>query len=223
MNPVRKATVLISGTGSNLQALIDAVASGRLDLDIVHVISNVADAPGLQRAERAGIRSSILEHGRFADRADFDAALALLMAADEPDLVILAGFMRIIGDAVLEPFAGRMINLHPALLPKYRGVNTYQRALDAGDDIHGASIHFVTAELDGGPVISQVVIPILETDDAARLAARLGPREHELIVATVDMMTRRRVECDGSLIRVDGDPLRRPFRLQEDGTLDETA
>ena len=219
MNPVRKATVLISGTGSNLQALIDAVASGRLDLDIVHVISNVADAPGLQRAERAGIRSSILEHGRFADRADFDAALALLMAADEPDLVILAGFMRIIGDAVLEPFAGRMINLHPALLPKYRGVNTYQRALDAGDDIHGASIHFVTAELDGGPVLSQVEIPILGDDDATTLAARLGPKEHELVVASVEFLTRHAVECGDGTITIEGEPLRAPYRLQADGTL----
>jgi phosphoribosylglycinamide formyltransferase-1 len=219
VNPVRKATVLISGTGSNLQALIDAVASGRLDLDIVHVISNVADAPGLQRAERAGIRSSILEHGRFADRADFDAALALLMAADEPDLVILAGFMRIIGDAVLEPFAGRMINLHPALLPKYRGVNTYQRALDAGDDIHGASIHFVTAELDGGPVLSQVEIPILGDDDATTLAARLGPKEHELVVASVEFLTRHAVECGDGTITIDGEPLRAPYRLQADGTL----
>jgi len=219
LNPVRKATVLISGTGSNLQALIDAVDAGRLNLDIVHVISNVADAPGLQRAERAGIRSSILEHGRFADRADFDAALALLMAADEPDLVILAGFMRIIGDAVLEPFAGRMINLHPALLPKYRGVNTYQRALDAGDDIHGASIHFVTAELDGGPVLSQVEIPILEDDDATTLAARLGPKEHELIVASVEFLTRHAVECGDGTITIDGKPLRAPYRLQADGTL----
>lgn len=219
MRPVRKATVLISGTGSNLQALIDAVASGRLDLDIIHVISNVADAPGLQRAERAGIRSSVLEHGRFADRAEFDAALALLMAAGEPDLVVLAGFMRIIGDAVLEPFAGRMINLHPALLPKYRGVNTYQRALDAGDDIHGASIHFVTAELDGGPVLSQVKIPILEDDDAATLAARLGPKEHELVVASVEFLTRHAVECGDGTITVDGEPLRAPYRLRADGTL----
>jgi phosphoribosylglycinamide formyltransferase-1 len=221
-DPLR-ATVLISGTGSNLQALIDARDAGRLDLEIVHVISNVPDAPGLARAARADIRSSVLDHRRFGQRDDFDRALAVLMAAHDPEIIILAGFMRIIGPRVLEPYAGRMINLHPSLLPLYRGTGTYQRAIDAGDRRHGASIHFVTAELDGGPVISQVVIPILETDDAARLAARLGPREHELIVATVDLMTRRRVECDGSLIRVDGDPLRRPFRLQEDGTLDETA
>jgi phosphoribosylglycinamide formyltransferase-1 len=219
VNAARKATVLISGNGSNLQALIDAVAAGRMDLDISHVISNVADARGLRRAEEAGIRTSVLEHGRFADRNDFDAALALLMAAGEPDLVILAGFMRIIGDPVLEPFRGRMLNLHPALLPRYRGVNTYQRAIDAGDDIHGASIHFVTAELDGGPVFSQVVIPILEDDSAESLAARLGPKEHELIVATVEFFTRHVVECDGGTIEVDGNPVEQPYILQENGSL----
>ena len=219
MSGIRKATVLISGTGSNLQALIDAIAAGRLDLEISHVISNVASARGLERAEKAGIRTSVLEHGRFADRNDFDAALALLMAAGEPELVILAGFMRIIGDPVLEPFKGRMINLHPALLPKYRGVDTYQRALDAGDDIHGASIHFVTAELDGGPVLSQVVIPILEDDSADSLAARLGPKEHELVVATIEFFTRHTVECDGGSIKVDGKTVEKPYILQKDGTL----
>jgi phosphoribosylglycinamide formyltransferase 1 len=218
-----RATVLISGTGSNLQALIDARNAGGLDLDIIHVISNVPSAQGLERATRAGIRSSVLDHRNFDEREDFDRALAVLMAADDPELIILAGFMRIIGPQVLEPFAGRMINLHPSLLPLYRGTGTYQRALDAGDRQHGASIHFVTAELDGGPVLSQVVIPILETDDAARLAARLGPKEHELIVASIELMTRRRVACDGSVIRIDGEPLQQPFRLQEDGRLDDRA
>ena len=223
MTSVRRATVLISGTGSNLQALIDAKATGRLDLDINHVISNVADAPGLERAEKAGIRTSVLEHGRFADRNDFDAALALLMAAGEPDLVILAGFMRIIGDPVLGPFDGRMINLHPALLPKYRGVNTYQRALDAGDDNHGASIHFVTDELDGGPVVSQVVIPILGDDTAETLQARLGPKEHELVVATVEFFTRHAVKCEGGTVTVDGNAIDDPLLLQKDGTLGITG
>jgi len=216
-----RATVLISGTGSNLQALIDARDAGRLELDIVHVISNVPSAQGLERAARAGIRSSVLDHRNFDDREDFDRALAVLMAAHDPELVILAGFMRIIGPRVLEPFAGRMINLHPSLLPLYRGTGTYQRAIDAGDRRHGASIHFVTAELDGGPVLAQVVIPILETDDAARLQARLGPKEHELIVAAVELMTRRRVTCDDAGIRVDGEPLQRPFLLQDDGRLDD--
>jgi phosphoribosylglycinamide formyltransferase-1 len=214
-----RATVLISGNGSNLQALIDAREAGRLDLDIIHVISNVAGARGLQRAEQAGIATSVLEHGRFADRNEFDRALAVLMAVGEPDLVVLAGFMRIIGPAVLEPFAGRMINLHPALLPKFRGTDTYQRAIDAGETTHGASIHFVTEELDGGPVIAQVVIPILPDDDADSLAARLGPMEHRLVVATVEFFTRHRVECSDGYVKVDGNRLAGPLQLEADDRL----
>jgi phosphoribosylglycinamide formyltransferase-1 len=216
-----RATVLISGTGSNLQALIDACAAGRLELDIIHVISNVATAPGLARAEKAGIRTSVLEHGAFADRDEFDRSMALLMAAGDPQLVVLAGFMRIIGPNILEPFAGRMINLHPSLLPKYRGTQTYQRAIDAGEREHGASIHFVTAELDGGPVLSQVVIPVLEDDDADALAARLGPKEHELVVATVEFFTRHDVECGDHGIRVDGQAISEPLLLKDDGHLGE--
>jgi len=215
-----RTTVLISGSGSNLQALIDACQTGRLDIDIRHVISNVADARGLQRAETAGIATSVLEHGRFADRNDFDRALASLIAVGEPQLVVLAGFMRIIGPAVLEPFQGRMINLHPSLLPLYRGTDTYQRAIDAGDVQHGASIHFVTEELDGGPVISQVVIPILDGDDAASLNARLAPMEHSLVVATAELFSKHRVECADGHVVVDGNKLQVPLRLRADGRLD---
>jgi phosphoribosylglycinamide formyltransferase-1 len=220
MGAALRTTVLISGSGSNLQALIDARQSGALNADIGHVISNVAGVPGLQRAERAGIPTSVLEHGAFASRDQFDRALALLIAASDPQLIVLAGFMRIIGPAVLEPFRGRMINLHPALLPLYRGTNTYQRALDAGDTRHGASVHFVTAELDGGPVITQVVIPVLAGDDAASLAARLAPEDHRLIVATVALFSGHRVECDGGSVVVDGARRDRPLRLQADGRLD---
>ena len=214
-----RTTVLISGSGSNLQALIDARDSGRLDIDIGHVICNVSGAAGLQRAERAGIPTSVLEHGAFADRAAFDRALALLIAAGEPQLVVLAGFMRIIGPAVLEPFQGRMINLHPSLLPLYRGTDTYQRAIDAGDRQHGASIHFVTEELDGGPVIAQVLIPIMPNDDASSLAARLAPMEHRLVVATVELFSRHRVECDDGWVFVDGKKRLEPLQLQADGRL----
>ena len=215
-----RVAVLISGSGSNLQALIDAQLAGRLDIEIGHVICNVAGAKGLQRAERAGIPTSVLEHGTFADRESFDRALALLVAVGNPQLVVLAGFMRIIGPAVLEPNRGRMINLHPSLLPLYRGTETYQRALDAGDARHGASIHFVTEELDGGPVIAQVEIPILPEDDAASLAARLSPMEHRLVVATVGLFATHRVECRDGQVRVDGQGLERPLRLQADGRLD---
>ena len=215
-----RISVLVSGSGSNLQALIDAISSGRISADIVHVISNVADAQGLDRARAAGIPTSVLPHGDFPSRDEFDRALSLLMAAHQPDLVVLAGFMRIIGETALQGFEGRMINLHPSLLPLYRGTQTYQRALDAGDRQHGASIHFVTAELDGGPVISQVLIPILEGDDATRLATRLGPEEHRLMVATVELLSSGRVECMEGMVNVDGQPAAAPLLLTEEGTLE---
>ena len=211
--------VLISGNGSNLQALIDAREQGRIKLDIVNVISNRADARGLERADRAGIPTTILEHQGFADRDDFDRALAVLISAGKPDFVMLAGFMRIIGSGVLDHFQGRIINLHPSLLPLYRGTDTYQRALDAGDSEHGASIHFVTGELDGGPVISQVRIPVLPGENKDRLAARLAPMEHRLVVATVKFITSHRVECKNTEVFVDESGLSRPLLMQADDTL----
>jgi phosphoribosylglycinamide formyltransferase-1 len=215
-----RITVLISGSGTNLQALIDAAASGRLPVELAHVISNVESAAGLKRAAAAGIPTSILPHGDFENREDFDRALALLIAANQPDLVVLAGFMRIIGPAVLDRFQGRMINLHPSLLPLYRGTQTYQRALDAGDREHGASIHFVTLELDGGPVISQVRIPVLEGDDAESLARRLAPEEHRLVVATVEFLASNRVECQENGVLINDHKLESPLILKEDGDLE---
>jgi phosphoribosylglycinamide formyltransferase-1 len=212
-----KTCVLASGSGSNLQALMDACDSGLLDIDINHVISNVAQAKALVRAERAGISTSVLEHGKFSRREDFDRALALLITTNQPDLVVLAGFMRIIGRPVLEPLQGKMINLHPSLLPKYRGTETYRRAIDAGDREHGASIHFVTEELDGGPVISQVVIPIHPTDDPTILTARLAPMEHRLIVATVKFLTQHDVECRIGAVMIDGIETKAPLKLRADG------
>lgn len=214
-----KTCVLVSGNGSNLQALIDAHGSGRLNIDLIHVISNVVGVGGLSRAAQAGIPTSVLDHRTFASRDEFDRALALLICAGKPDLVVLAGFMRIIGPAVLEPLSGKMINLHPSLLPLYRGVDTYRRAIEAGDDQHGASVHFVTEELDGGPVISQVVIPITKDDDAQSLAARLSPNEHRLVVATVELFSRHRVECRDGAVTVDGVKQSRPLRLQDDDGL----
>jgi len=191
-----KVCVLISGSGSNLQALIDARDEKRIDIDIVSVISNRADARGMERANKAGIPSS-----------------------GNPQLVILAGFMRIIGPGVLDPFNGRIINLHPSLLPLYRGTDTYQRALDAGDREHGASIHFVTGELDGGPVISQVRIPVLAGDDKHKLAARLAPMEHRLLVSTIEFFTQHRVESGNAEVFVDESRLSRPLLLQADDNL----
>lgn len=212
-----RISVLISGSGSNLQALIDAQAAGRLDADLVQVISNRADAPGLQRAEKAGIPSTVLPHGDFPNRAEFDRALALRLTAEQPGLVVLAGFMRILGPAAIEPFAGRMINLHPSLLPLYPGTHTYERALAAGDRRHGASMHFVTGELDGGPLISQVRIPVEPEDTPTRLAARLAPREHELIVATARLFCQHELSCHDGRVVYRGRVLQAPLQLQADG------
>lgn len=214
-----RVTVLISGNGSNLQALIDARTKGRLPIQIVRVISNQEDAFGLQRAEEAGIPTRVIDHTRYASRSEFDTVLASKILEDRPDLVVLAGFMRIIGSEVLEPLQGCMINLHPSLLPLYRGTNTYQRALDAGDSEHGASIHFVSEVLDGGPVVAQARIPILDSDDAETLAARLGPVEHRLLVATVEFLASHDVAWRDDTIQVDGIPQTKPLQLQTDGSL----
>jgi phosphoribosylglycinamide formyltransferase-1 len=211
--------VLISGSGTNLQALIDARDEGRLDIDIVHVISNVADAAGLERARRAGLASSVLEYTRFGLRDRFDRALAVLMAAGDPDLFVFAGFMRIVGNPVLDRYQGRMINLHPSLLPLYPGLETYRRAIDAGDRQHGASVHFLTDRLDGGPVISRVRVPIRPDDDSESLRRRLAPEEHRLIVATVELFQGHRVERGEDRVVVDGSAIEAPLLLGKDGTL----
>jgi len=213
-----RVTVLISGSGSNLQALIDARQQGKLDMDLTQVISNRADAPGLQRAAKAGVPSSVLPHTEFRSREEYDQALTELIAAQDPELVVLAGFMRIVGPPVIKAFGGRMINLHPSLLPLYRGTDTYRRALQAGDKEHGASIHFVSGELDGGPLISQVRIPVLAQDTAEALAARLAPREHELIVATTRLFCERLVRCRDERVFYADKLLLQPLQLQPDGS-----
>jgi phosphoribosylglycinamide formyltransferase-1 len=213
-----RITVLISGSGSNLQALIDARDRGELNAELVHVISNRADAFGLQRAASAGIPCSVLPHQEFTSREDFDRALSQLIAAHQPDLVILAGFMRVLGAAAIEPFHGHMINLHPSLLPLYPGTRTYERAIAAGDRQHGASLHFVTGELDGGPLISQVRIAIEKTDTPDQLAGRLAPHEHDLIVATTRLFCQHVLRySDGQVVYRDR-ALQRPLQLQADGS-----
>ena len=180
-----KAGVLISGTGSNLKALLDAIASGDLDLDIVRVISNRSDAAGLNHAISAGVPVSIISHKAYPDRETHDAAISGVLDKDGVELVILAGYMRILSEAFTKHYADRMINLHPSLLPLYKGLDTYNRALQSKDSETGASIHFVTHGLDSGPVIAQVRIPIRPDDDAISLKSTLGPLEHKLLLATV--------------------------------------
>lgn len=213
--PLRTA-VLISGTGSNLKTLIDASTNGRLNLHICQVISSRSDAKGLEHARRAGIESAVVSE---KDPADQDRKIIDCLAKCNPDLVVLAGYMRILGPWAVQAFSGRMINLHPSLLPLYPGLDTYQRVLEAGDAVHGASIHFVTADLDAGPVISQVRIPVHRQDTASDLATRLAPREHALLTATVELFTHRRVEMGHEQVFLDGQVLAEPLRLNEDGTL----
>ena len=165
--------VLISGTGRNLQAIIDACTENQINADIAAVISNRPGAQGLERAKAAGIPAVVLDHKAFDSREAFDAALAEKIEAYQPDIIALAGFMRILTPDFVKRFEGRMFNIHPSLLPKYQGLNTHQRALDAGDREHGASIHYVTAELDGGPVVLQGKLDIQPGDSANDLAGRV--------------------------------------------------
>lgn len=214
--PLRVA-VLISGTGSNLKTLIDGARSGRLNIEISQVISNRAEAPGLGHARDAGIETRVIA---ASDRSGQDRAIARCLGGSEVELVVLAGYMSILDARLVARYAGRMINLHPSLLPLYPGLDTYRRALAAGDREHGASIHFVTAELDSGPVISQVRIPLLPGDTARELAARLGPREHELLRATVELFTEQRVELHAGAVVLDGQRLTQPLLLNEQNRFD---
>lgn len=201
--------VLISGRGSNLQALIDnADKSG---IDIRAVISNRADAFGLQRAEAAGIATGILKPSEFSDRESYDAALGDLIEKFSPGLIVMAGFMRILSANFVLRFKGRMLNIHPSLLPKYRGLNPHKRALENGDSVHGASVHFVTEELDGGPVLMQREVPVKSSDTEQELAARVQQVEHRIYPEAVRLFASGRVEMRGNSILVDGNPLEKPL------------
>lgn len=192
--------VLISGSGSNLQAFIDASSNGTLNADIAAVISNKAGVMGLKRANNAGIANEVIDHKQFADRECFDAELAERIESYQPDLVILAGFMRILTPEFVDRFAGRIMNIHPSLLPKYPGLHTHQRAIDAGDKKAGATVHFVTSELDGGPAIIQAEVPILPGDDENALASRVLVQEHQIYPLAAQWY------CEGKLALKDGRP-----------------
>lgn len=210
--------MLISGTGSNLKALINAVENDRLQLNIVQVVSNRETAPGISHATAAGIPVSVISHTDYPDRQTHDTAVTQVLEQNQVELVILAGYMRILSEGFTSQFAGRMINLHPSLLPLYKGLDTYNRVLLAGDRETGSSIHFVTAGLDSGPVISQIKIPVLPDDDAASLSARLGPMEHKLVVATVELFCNREVHYDQGAVLYRRQVIEQPLQLTHDGT-----
>lgn len=210
--PLRVA-VLISGRGSNLQALIAAQRSGELPIDIVLVGSNKASAEGLRHAQAAGIATLVLDPATQPDRAAYDAELFARIAAVAPDLIVLAGFMRVLDGAVLAPWAGRIINIHPSLLPKYPGLHTHKRALAAGDTLHGASVHFVTAELDGGPVLARTEIAIEPGDTPDSLAQRLLLREHVLLCQCVQWLAQQRAELRADGVYFDGAALAQSLQV----------
>lgn len=222
MSEIRKIrlVVLISGRGSNLQAILDQAASGALPVEIAAVISNRPGVQGLERARQAGIAALELDHKLFPDRPTFEAALIDLIDDHQPDLVILAGFMRVLTAGFTEHYRGRLLNIHPSLLPKFRGLHTHERAIAAGETEHGASIHFVTAELDGGPVIVQARVPVLPDDDPDTLAARVLAQEHHLYPQAIHWFAEGRLRLSGEQVWFDGKPLDQPLRLENASTLD---
>jgi phosphoribosylglycinamide formyltransferase-1 len=197
-----RITVLISGRGSNLRALIDAARSGSVEGAITHVVSNRPAAAGLTFADEAGIASTIVDHRGFASRALFDLALAAAIDSGLPDLVVLAGFMRVLDATLVRRYEGRLINIHPSLLPAYPGLNTHRRVLADGARVHGCTVHYVTSEVDVGPIIAQRAVPVLDGDDETTLAARVLAIEHQLLPAAVAAHCAGKLVIENGLVRV---------------------
>jgi phosphoribosylglycinamide formyltransferase-1 len=209
-----RVVVLVSGRGSNLQAIAARIDKGSLPAEIAAVVSDRAEAGAIAWARARGIPVEILLPREFPDRTAYGRALVSRIDRHAPGLVVLAGFMRILSDEFVDRYAGRLLNIHPSLLPKYPGLHTHRRVLEAGDREHGASVHFVTAELDGGPVILQARVPVLPGDDEATLAARLLREEHRIYPECIDWFAHGRLALRDGVVWLDGRPLARPV-LQE--------
>ena len=210
-----RTAILISGSGTNLQAFIDAVAAGDLDLELCVVFSNNPNAAGLVRAEKAGIPTACIQHGDYPDRESFDRAVIEELDRWNPELLILAGFMRILSPAFVNHYEGKVLNIHPALLPRYPGLNTHQRVLDAGDEWHGSTVHFVTEELDGGPRILQGRLRVNSDESADELQSRVQAVEHQIYPEAAGLVGSGRVAYRDGLALIDGevahDPILRSF------------
>ncbi|MGI9142440.1 MAG: phosphoribosylglycinamide formyltransferase [Fluviibacter sp.] len=208
MSVVRKTrcVVLISGRGTNLSAILKAAAAEDYPAEIVGVISNKAEATGLLLAQSAGITTEVVPSQGVTDREVYDQMLLAAIDRHEPDLVILAGFMRILTPDFVAHYAGRMINIHPSLLPSFTGMHTHQRALDAGVHVHGCTVHFVTAELDHGPMIAQAAVPVYAEDDASKLAARVLQEEHRIYPAAVRWFAEGRLKVMGQRVLLSDEP-----------------
>lgn len=209
--------ILISGRGSNMRAIAERAASGALPVEIRAVISDRADAPGLQIAREMGLTTHVLSPRDFPDRASYDRALACLVAEYRPELIVLAGFMRILTTEFIAPFAGRIINIHPSLLPRYRGLHTHRRVLEAGDTEHGVSVHYVTEELDGGPVIIQACIDVRAEDTPESLSARIQREEHKIYPLAIEWIATGRLELTAEGVMFDGKRLDAPIRVDARG------
>ncbi len=210
-----RTAILISGSGTNLQSFIDKVAAGDLDLDLCLVFSNKPDAFGLERAQKAGIPTACIQHADFDNRESFDRAVAEVLDEHDPQLIVLAGFMRILSPWFVEHYTGKIINIHPALLPRYPGLNTHQRALDAGDEWHGSTVHFVTEELDGGPRILAGRLRIDPSETADELQTRVQSIEHQIYPEAAGLVGSGKVRFENGDAIVDGkvasDPILRTF------------
>ena len=211
MTPRPRLAVLASGRGSNLQCLLDAITCGQLDAEIVGVFSDKPQAQALAKVPSA-LRWSA-KPATFANREAFDCALADAVAATQPDWVICAGYMRILGAAFVSRFSGQLVNIHPSLLPRHKGLHTHARALESGDSEHGASVHFVVAELDAGTVIAQAKVPVHTGDTADTLAARVLEREHPLLLAVAQLLVSGRLAEQAGIVLLDGQPLFGPLLL----------
>lgn len=206
----RRAAILVSGSGTNLQAFIDRTRSGELGLDIVIVFSNRADAYGLVRARDAGIPAVCVKHGAFVDRERFDRAMARELDDYRPDFLVLAGFMRILSPWFVNHYNGRILNIHPALLPAYPGLDTHQRVLDAGDEWHGSTVHFVTADLDAGPRILQGRTRVRPGETAQALCERIQAIEHQIYPQAAGWIAQGRIEYRDAQVWLDGERLDEP-------------
>lgn len=218
-----RLAVLASGRGSNLRAVLQAIAAGALDARVVGVFSDKAHAGALDVARAAGVPAKSFDPRAHAGRIAFDEAMFSAVDAVQPDLIVMAGYMRLVSDAAVTARLGRMLNIHPSLLPAFKGLHTHARALAAGVPVHGASVHVVTPALDDGPVLAQAHVPVRAGDSAADLAQRVLAREHPLLVATLQAFARGRMRWSDGAPHLDGAPLARPLRLGDDDQLHDPA
>jgi phosphoribosylglycinamide formyltransferase-1 len=199
---MKRLAIMISGRGSNMAAILDAVRAGKIAGSAVGVISNRPGAAGLALAGERGVPTIVVDHAAFADRAGFERELAAAIDALSPDLIVLAGFMRVLGADFVARYRGRLLNIHPSLLPAYPGLHTHRRALADGVKVHGCTVHFVTPQVDHGPIVAQAAVAVREDDDEAGLAARVLGAEHRILVAAVRWFCDDRLVIDGNRVRV---------------------